>query len=272
MTPTLLLRAVLLSLAALVATPALAEPVRIVCIGDSITQGGVAGRPEQTYRLPLYYLLRAEGVDVDFVGSRRAGLQPAAEWPADFDADHEGYYGAKTAAVRDALRESMPAADFALIDLGTNDAGTDPAVTVTPPLEAIVAMLRERNPRVKIYLAEIPLAWRDWRFRWEAWSLARRLGTPDSPIVTVDLHTGRSLRADTFDGVHPNPEGQLKIARRWLAHIRPALSAAQADSLIDDLVVSPAAAAVSDPGAAPRWPSLSAARVVPDSLGPPQDR
>lgn len=224
--------AALLALAALLSTPAAAEPVRIICIGDSITQGGLAQRPEHSYRLPLYYLLRAEGVDVDFVGSRHAGLEPAAAWPADFDPDHEGYYGATTATVRDALRASMktlPAVDFALINLGTNDAGTNPAVTVTPPLEDIVSMLRERNPHVKIYLAEIPIAWRDWRFRWQAWSLARRLTTPESPIVTVDFHTGWYRRADTFDGVHPNPEGQLKMARRWLAHMRPALPAAQPD-------------------------------------------
>lgn len=263
--------AVLLSLAALVATPAVAEPVRIICIGDSITQGGVADRPERTYRLPLYYLLKAEGVDVDFIGSRHAGVQPAAGWPADFDPDHEGYYGAKTASVRDALRASMPAlpaADFALINLGTNDAGTDPTVTVTPPLEDIVAMLRERNPRVKIYLAEIPIAWRDWRFRREAWLLARRLGTEASPVVTVDLHTGWFARADTFDGVHPNPEGQLKMARRWLAHIRPALPAAQADGVIG----GPAAAAVADPGAAPRLLSYAGARTPPVLRAPLRDR
>jgi acyl-CoA thioesterase-1 len=269
--PTRLFTAVLLSLVAFGAPLAAAEPVRIVCIGDSITQGGIADRPERTYRLPLYYLLRAEGVDVDFVGSRHAGVQPAAEWPADFDADHEGYYGARTATVRDALRVSMPtlpAADFALINLGTNDAGTDPTVTFTPPLEEIVAMLRERNPHVKIYLAEIPLAWRDWRFRWEAWSLARRLGTPASPVVTVDLHTGWFARADTFDGVHPNPEGQLKMARRWLAHIRPALPAAQADGVIG----GPTAAAAGDAGAAPRLLSYAGARVPPALRVPLRDR
>ena len=41
--------------------------------------------------------------------------------------------------------------------------------------------------------------------------MARRLG------VTLVRHT--YTLADTFDGVHPNPSGQLKMAAAWFAAI-----------------------------------------------------
>ena len=59
----------------------LAEPVRIICIGDSITQGGRRDRDEFTYRWPLFNLLASHGLKFDFIGTRTAGLQPEATWP-----------------------------------------------------------------------------------------------------------------------------------------------------------------------------------------------
>ena len=50
-----------------------AEPVRVMAVGDSITEGG---KTFATYRLPLAQRLKAAGYAVAFVGSRgEAGLR-----------------------------------------------------------------------------------------------------------------------------------------------------------------------------------------------------
>jgi lysophospholipase L1-like esterase len=47
-------------------------------------------------------------------------------------------------------------------------------------------------------------------------------------VVTVDHHTGwredpTDPLSDTFDGAHPNPRGQEKMAAGWLAKLTPYL-------------------------------------------------
>ena len=78
-----------------------AEPMRVLCIGDSITQGGRKDRAELTYRLPLQQMLKALR-PVDFIGTQRAGLD-GFPWPVTFDPDHESYYGETTEQVRERL-------------------------------------------------------------------------------------------------------------------------------------------------------------------------
>ena len=58
---------------ALVSTPVAATPpVKILPIGDSITQGGQI-ESEYTYRLPLREQLSQDGVQADYIGTRSAG-------------------------------------------------------------------------------------------------------------------------------------------------------------------------------------------------------
>lgn len=211
------------------ASPA-ARLLRIVAIGDSITQGGRAGTREYTYRWPLVRMLQDEGACVAFVGSHDGGLDPLARWPAKWDSDNEGYYGATTGEVRDRLARTLPtfpAPDLALVHLGTNDTRSPFGSDTVEPLREIVALLRVANPRVVVLLAEPRLG------RWRAAFvvprirlLARALATPASPVATVDHHSDwiadpARADADTFDGVHPNLRGQRRMAERWLLAMRP---------------------------------------------------
>jgi acyl-CoA thioesterase I len=215
-----------------------AGPLRILCVGDSITQGGRADRDESTYRLPLQALLRSERIEFDFVGTRSAGLQPKAAWPAWFDADHEGYYGAKTAAVRDQLRShlaDLPAPDVVLLHLGTNDHNEHEGFT--EPLENIVQIVRAKNPRVTVLVGHLALS--GWRAQFERWRVNRmieRMDNTQSRVVAVNHYEGwnadpSKLGADTYDWVHPNAKGQLVMAMRWLAAMRPFLKQTQPDIL-----------------------------------------
>jgi acyl-CoA thioesterase-1 len=220
------------------AGPAQARPVRILPLGDSITQGGRADREEYTYRLPLARMLTDAGVAFDFVGSMSNGLSPKATWPdykgTPFDRDHEGHYGWKTAQVRDHLAEWMPkwagAPDIVLIHLGTNDQKPeDYDAAIVQPLKAIIGMLRKQNPQVVVLVGH--LNFNDGagpRIRPFVEAMATELTAPDSPVVTVHHYKGWHERpgdpeSDTFDWAHPNPQGQRKMAQQWFDAMQPYL-------------------------------------------------
>ncbi len=218
--------------------PAKVRPIRILPVGDSITQGGKRDRAEYTYRLPLQRLLRAEGVAYDFIGSRQAGLQPEATWPevvkgVPFDPDHEGYYGAKTSLacsrVEQALKGYAEVPDFVLIHLGTNDQKSKNfAVDVIEPLRKLCARLRERNPGLVILRGHMNFNKAEGALvlRPLVEALAQELSTPKSPVVTVHHYRGWQEHpsepgSDTFDWAHPNEVGQGKMAQAWLEAMRP---------------------------------------------------
>ncbi len=215
-----------------------AEPLRIICIGDSITQGGKTDREEYTYRWPLFCSLKDMKVNFDFIGTRDKGLQPEAKWPdykgEAFDPGHEGYYGAKTAYVLEKLKENLPKLpqpDIALIHLGTNDQkAEDHGEAVVKPLEAIIALLRDRNPNVMILVGQLNFNdGQALKIRPLVEDMAKRLDTPKSPVRTVHHYQGwkenpKDADTDTFDWAHPNPKGQRKMADAWLKAMEARIS------------------------------------------------
>jgi lysophospholipase L1-like esterase len=223
----------------LVLTGAEARTVRILPLGDSITQGGRNDRAEHTYRWPLFQMLKDDKVDFDFIGSLKTGLHGDARWPdyqgQPFDADHEGHYGWKTAAVRDKLAEWLkgyPAPpDIALIHLGTNDQNApDHTVAVVEPLKAIVALLRAANPKVAVLVGHLNFnGGAALKIRPLVEQMATELSTAESPVVTVHHYQGwvenpQAEGTDTFDWAHPNPQGQRKMAEKWYAGMKAYLA------------------------------------------------
>jgi lysophospholipase L1-like esterase len=203
------------------------SPVKIICIGDSITQGG-NNKDEYTYRLPLYRLLKQKGVNAIFVGAHTEGLNAAFHWPGDFDAHHESFYGATTDFVRQALiadLPKLPAADIAIIDLGSNDHGKDIEKEVINPLTDIISQLRAQNPQVKILIIQIPGIYQNLGMHVSTWRMARRLSQPRSPIRTVPLYLAWNTKDDTIDGEHPNIKGQNKMAAAIYSELEPLLQA-----------------------------------------------
>ena len=65
--------------------------IRIMPIGDSITE---AEAGHASYRYWLWKRFEGAGIDVDFVGSRHGVHRGRARF-ADFDQDHEAYWGWK---------------------------------------------------------------------------------------------------------------------------------------------------------------------------------
>jgi acyl-CoA thioesterase I len=201
--------------------------VRIMPLGDSITQGD---RTHNSYRRPLWLKLQRAGFkNIDFVGSTRSHLGGSAPNP-DFDQDHEGHWGWQVDEVLSRIdgwaRATNP--NIVLIHLGTNDVGGgEKPERAIAQLRDLIQALRKVNPQVKILLAQlIPIAGGEARiqqFNQQVAQLAKESNTPNSPVFLVDQFSGFNAEKDTYDGVHPNESGEQKIADRWFNQLKEIL-------------------------------------------------
>lgn len=214
------------------------DPVRILALGDSITQGGKRQVKEYTYRLPLQMILLQEGVNYDFVGSRKAGLHKDATWPdvsegVPFDPDHEGYYGnttsnATTKAMKAYGSYAIPP-DIVLVHLGTNDQKHGAfEKNVGNPLREFIGFIRDKNPEVVVLLGHLNFNDSEAadEIRGVVEKVAADLDSEKSPVKTVHHYRGWTenpdeVYADTYDWAHPNLKGQEKMAQAWWAAMQP---------------------------------------------------
>ncbi|MBA3937024.1 MAG: hypothetical protein H0X38_06155 [Planctomycetes bacterium] len=214
-----------------------AEPLRIVCVGDSITQGRAGGGtavPTYSWRYPLWQTCVDTGRPVDFVGSMITGFEGSPTYAPHsgktFVNHHEGRWGWTTRGVADALVDASKGwtADIAVVFLGTNDKIKEQGVA--PTLKAmgdIIAVLRTRKPTVRIAIGLPFQEWEPFPALCTAYvALSKELTTVASPIITVATSDGwvsdpGQPTALTVDWVHPNPKGDAHLAARVFAAIRP---------------------------------------------------
>lgn len=198
------------------------KQIKIIAIGDSVTQGG--GKTEEyTYRLPLSKMLKEAGYDVDFIGAQHSGLNKSFKWPANFDNDHEGFYGETASSVEHSLRldlAKLPPPDFALIHLGVGGLGSFNVIKpVVLPMRSIITQLRNKNPKVHILISQLHLnGYQAWYVRLHLISLAMLENSAKSPVITVPHYIGWTAK-DTIDGMHPSISGQKKMAKAWFDNI-----------------------------------------------------
>ncbi len=198
------------------------EPhIRIMPLGDSITQGAAN---VASYRRPLWKMLKKTNARLDFVGSMRKNHQQAWLAHSDFDRDHEGHWGWRAdevlAKINGWAGQAVP--DIVLLHLGTNDIFQKKKNEDTvEELKQIIIILRKHNPRVKIFLAQlIPVRNRTANVQVKKLNellpdLAQSITTDDSPVHIVNQYEGFDAFKDTDDGVHPNEFGIAKMAQRW---------------------------------------------------------
>lgn len=235
-----MIRTALLLLAGVLASsaPSQSKPVRIVPIGDSITQGrkgGGTNKPCFSWRYPFWKKLVDLGAAFDLVGSEKGGFEGDPEW-ADykgkaFDRDHEGHWGWKTGDVRAKLGGWLEGytPDVALIQLGTNDGKAVPLEQTVGEMRKIVELLRGKNAKVTVLLGQCFHAWDPFpAMRKAMGDLAKELSTKASPVEIVDLSPGWVSDPDaagshTVDWVHPNAAGDERLAEFWMKALQPHL-------------------------------------------------
>jgi hypothetical protein len=217
------------------ATTATAPSLTIMPIGDSITSGETGW---STYRCYLDGMLRDAGVSFDLVGSQDLPYGGGQyECPAEFDSDHEGYWGAQVSDVvgyTTQVVESLQP-DIALIHLGTNDIAFGVTVDETAArLEEFIVGLQAVNPDITILVAQIiPCDTEQANVFFadrcaeelpmfnDAIASFAELSTGDSSVMVVDMETGFSLD-DLLDEWHPTEAGDEIIARRWMTALKDA--------------------------------------------------
>jgi hypothetical protein len=200
---------------------------KVMPLGDSITES-TAGMP--TYRYFLWRLAQDAGYNIDFVGS----MQGAHDGPpsnTDFDMDHEGHWGWRADEVLALLPgwAATASPDIVLLHIGHNDVCQGHTIDSTiNDISAIVDVLRTANPTVAILLAQnIASAWPCHERLPELVSrlpgLTSSKSTAESPVSLVDQHTGFDPETMTWDGQHPNEQGESLMAERWFAPLRALL-------------------------------------------------
>ncbi|HIH03579.1 MAG TPA: hypothetical protein HA263_06945 [Methanoregulaceae archaeon] len=216
--------------------------VKIMPLGDSITKGSVMTTEQAkhpTYRYWLWNDLKKSDYDVDFVGSWKMPNFPNLS----FDQDNEGHGGYTSDEILHGVPDDRwePGYlsdwtqsynyDMVLLLVGTNDVlhGVPTNQTVVN-IEKIIKVLRQKNPRVTIFMATLPPAtyYRQSLIdlNQEIVRIVERSNTPESRVVLVDQYYGYDGVKDNQppDYVHPGESGEKKIAKNWYDAITPYLS------------------------------------------------
>jgi acyl-CoA thioesterase-1 len=186
------------------ASPAAADPVRIVALGDSNTYGYRVAR-DGTYPAQLEAKLREKGYDVTIVNAGRNG-----------DMTAEGMARLDTAFA--------DGADAAIVFLGRNDWRKGvPAVAIAQNLDAIVATLRARGLPVLL----VGFAPNDFS------AVAQKNGAlyyPDffDGVTTIGRKRGRYVLNGDI-GRHLNAEGYAVVVGKMMPVVEQLIGAASAE-------------------------------------------
>ncbi len=217
-------RGVMLSLMVL-ATATIADEMKIMPLGDSITYGDSFAdnenpRPESArhaYRNYLYYDLQDAGYEADFVGSVRAGDSVSPP----FDPDNEGHPGWTSYRIADHVEDFLNEnhADVVLLHAGTND-HSDSIHGIENILGWIDYYEVKAHKKVTVVLAQIINRQENDtsinKFNANLIKMANQRIAAGDDIVMVNMENDAGLNShDYADLTHPNSSGYNKMASVW---------------------------------------------------------
>jgi acyl-CoA thioesterase-1 len=186
---------------------AMAKPVKMVVLGDSLSAGYGLPAPA-AFPVRLQKALEAKGIAVDMINA--------------------GVSGDTTSGGRERLDWSVPeGTEAVIIELGANDAlrGTDPAVT-RAALSDIVTKLKARKIAVLLCgMVAPPNYGSDYAARFNAIypDLAKSFGVPLYPFFLDGV--AADTRLNQADGMHPTAEGVDIIVKNILPTVQAFLGA-----------------------------------------------
>jgi lysophospholipase L1-like esterase len=228
----LVLGAILLPTVAVSTHAYAATPNKVMIVGDSISQGSAG---DFTWRYRLWRHLQSTGASaIDFVGDRtdvfdnvtnQHGSQ--AYLDGAFDKSHHASWGRllsdEKATVGSAITST--GADTVLVLLGINDVvwlNLTPA-QVAEEMRQFVVNARAARPSVNVVIGHLLARFDPWsgqilnqatvtdiNARFD--TLAGQLNTATSKVVTARTDASWLPKNHTWDGTHPNPTGEVRIA------------------------------------------------------------
>lgn len=215
-----------------------ASPLRILCLGDSITQG--PAHFPGGYRGPLQRMLSEAGVAVEFVGSSIRGSEGLAQ------PRHEGHSGFSIRQIRDGdktnhsestpLRETLAreAPDLVLLMIGTNDLYVGNPVECAAVAAELLDIILAADSRPALMtggivpilpglkpwgrLVEEDVTTRVVRYNERVSAEVARRASEGHRCVFVD-HNAAARSPDTHleDGVHIGEAANRRLAASWFA-------------------------------------------------------
>lgn len=185
-----------------------AAPVKVACVGNSITAGvGVQNRDKDSYPMMLGQMLGKEYEVRNFGVSGRTMIQKERSYM-------------KENAYRQAL-DYQP--DILIIKLGTNDTNPDYwqyKKEFAKDMTTMIQAFRRQSPDVKVYLCYPITIYDNSRIKQQDKVLTEELIPMIDKVAkkngaqTVDLHTPTRNRPEAYsDGLHPNEQGAHIIAK-----------------------------------------------------------
>ncbi|TQK45335.1 GDSL-like lipase/acylhydrolase family protein [Streptomyces sp. SLBN-118] len=207
--------------------------MRFMFVGDSMTIGR-AGDYTWRYRMWRHLATTFDG-PYEIVGPRTELYDTAANAPVShayadpaFPAEarrHLSGWGEGWLHMAPAIRETVATerADILLVSLGLIDLGfyTNSAQTALNARQ-FIAEARAANPRVRMVLlpvipnvrarSDAPFAVECDRFNELLAKAVADLDTASSPIQLASPPQSYALDTDTYDGTHPGPTGEHKLA------------------------------------------------------------
>ncbi len=224
------LSALLLALPS-VSTAQEVKPLRIMCIGASITMGqGLNGG----YRLPLEKMFEGAGIPVQFVG-RIDWNSKGMTWPF-----HDGYPGHRidqiengatnqfkitSLPIADGVRDQKP--DAVLLFCGTNDVRQNYKLSEAPErLDHLIGIIQSAAPDAQILVSSLTpdLHFDDAirRYNQGVAAVVAKRAANGQKVRFVDGYNAVSSGTDLLpDRTHLNAAGYTKIARNWFNALVP---------------------------------------------------
>ena len=198
--------------------------IKIMPLGDSITQGIHINSKNIGYRRDLYNLLKSNGYQIDLVGSMHDGSV------SDFDKDHEGHGGYRADQIRDSVYYwlSLNPPDIILLHVGTNDISQrETAYNVSLEIDQILDQIDlfelDNDYRIKVIVAKI-INHFDYQENVRALNNYISRNVEDrfkdgDYIFLADFYSSLNDERYFLDNVHPNESGYKVMAETWASKI-----------------------------------------------------
>ncbi|WP_169734311.1 GDSL-type esterase/lipase family protein [Hamadaea tsunoensis] len=216
-------------------TTGVAGTTRVMIAGDSISHGT---QGDYTWRYRLQKHFAANGVNADFVGPRRgvynmwsvqdgtSNDDPNGYRAADAaDTEHDALWGRQMNDEKNEIQAKVATyqPQYLVVELGFNDiawGGVSGADLMTV-LTQFVANARAGKSNVRLLLCTVPVNKNPTTFqRTQILDYNSRLraaipslSTGTSPVKLVDLASAYDPNSYAYDPIHPNTQGEFRIAR-----------------------------------------------------------
>ncbi|MER7818986.1 GDSL-type esterase/lipase family protein [Streptomyces sp. NPDC096153] len=217
--------------------------MRFMFVGDSMTIGRAG---DYTWRYRMWqHLNRSFGGPYAIVGPRTELYDTAADAPVSADYASPGFpanarrhlagWGEGWLHMAPVIGGTVAAtkADVLLVSLGLIDLGFYTNSTQTAAnARQFIAAAREANPHVRTVLLPVipnvralvdaPFAAECDRFNELLAKAVADLDTPASPLLLASTPEAYDIHTDTYDGTHPGPSGEHKLAAAFAGAMQQA--------------------------------------------------